>query len=59
MNKLEEDEKKVLKGKRFMLLKNQENFTDCVQNDLKEIRETYSDLGEMSLMKECLIDIRN
>jgi len=57
MNKLEEDEKKILKGKRFTLLKNRENLTESAENDLKEIRQTYSDLGEMSLMKECLRNI--
>ena len=48
MNKLEEDEKKILKGKRFILLKNQENLTRSAENDLKEIRQTYNDLGEMT-----------
>ncbi len=57
MNKLEEDEKKILKGKRFTLLKNEENLTESAEKDLREIRRTYNDLGEMSLMKECLRNI--
>ncbi len=57
MNKLETDDKKILKGQRFTLLKNEENLSERAENDLKKIRETYSDLGEMSLMKECLRNI--
>lgn len=57
MNKLEEDERKVLKGKRFTLLKNIENLDDGEKADLGNIRDTYWELGEMSMMKECLRNI--
>ena len=57
MNKLAEDEHKILKGKRFNLLKNIENFDENEKDDLAKIRDTYWELGEMSMMKECLRNI--
>ncbi|MFA7136254.1 MAG: ISL3 family transposase [Bacteroidales bacterium] len=57
MNKLAEDERKILKGKRFTLLKNIENLDESEKADLGEIRDTYWELGEMSMMKECLRNI--
>lgn len=57
MNKLEEDERKVLKGKRFTLVKNIENLDGKERSELDEIRSTFSNLGEMSMMKECLRNI--
>ena len=57
MNKLEDDEKKALKGKRHTLLRNIEDITEEAKKDLDKIRKTYHNLGEMSLMKECLRNI--
>ncbi len=39
------------------MLKNIENLDDDERADLKNIRNQYSDLGEMSMMKECLRNI--
>ena len=57
MNKFAQDERKVLKGKRFTLLKNIENLDEGENADLGKIRDTYWELGEMSMMKECLRNI--
>ena len=57
MNQLEEDQKKELKGKRFLLLRNEENLDTEAQEELKKIRETYADLGVASAMKEALRNI--
>ena len=57
MGKLEKDERTILKGKRFTLLKNIENLDEDSKKDLGKIRNTYHELGEMSMMKECLRNI--
>ncbi len=57
MNKLAKDERKILKGKRFTLQKNIENLDTNEYADLGKIRDTYWELGEMSMMKECLRNI--
>jgi len=57
MNKLCEEDKKALKGKRFTLLRNIESLEDETKNDLNNIRKQYLNLGEMSMMKECLRNI--
>lgn len=57
MSQLEGDERKILKGKRFTLLKNIERLDIDGKEDLAKIRSTYWELGEMSMMKECLRNI--
>lgn len=57
MNKLCEEDKKALKGKRFTLLKNIESLESDAKKDLDNIRKKYLNLGEMSMMKECLRNI--
>jgi transposase len=57
MNKLEEEQKKELKGKRYLLLRNQENLSAQAAQDLKKLRLEYEDLGTASLMKEYLRNI--
>jgi transposase len=57
MRGLEMDERSILKGKRFTLLKNIENLDEDSKRDLDKIRSTYRELGEMSMMKECLRNI--
>ncbi len=57
MNKLCEEDNKALKGKRFTLLKNIESLEKETINDLNNIRKQYLNLGEMSMMKECLRNI--
>ena len=57
MNKLEDEQKKELKNKRFLLLRNQESRTDEAAIELKQLRITFKDLGTASLMKEYLRNI--
>ena len=57
MNKLEEEQKKELKGRRFLLLRNQENLSPEAADELKRLRFQYKDLGTVSLLKECLRNI--
>ena len=57
MNKLEDDQKKELKGQRFLLLMNQENLSVKGLCSLSSIRETFKDLGTASFMKEYLRNI--
>jgi transposase len=57
MNKLEENQKKELKGKRFLLLRNEENLSDEAADELKKIRFDFKDLGTASMMKEYLRNI--
>ena len=57
MNELEEENKKALKGQMHTLLKNKENLTVKASKDLVKIQKTYHDLGELSLMKECLRNV--
>ena len=57
MNKLEEAQKKALKGKRFLLLKNHESLKASAKKELQKLRFEYRDLGTASLMKEYLRNI--
>jgi len=57
MNKLEEAQKKELKGKRFLLLRNEESLSDEAADDLKKLRYEFKDLGTASMMKEYLRNI--
>ena len=57
MNKLEEAQKKALKGKRFLLLKNYESLKASAKEELQKLRFEYKDLGTASLMKEYLRNI--
>lgn len=57
MNKLEDEQKKELKGKRFLLLRNEENLSDEALDELKKLRFEFEDLGTASLMKEYLRNI--
>jgi len=57
MNKLADEQKKELKGKRYILLKNEENLSADAAADLKKLRFKFADLGTASLMKEYLRNI--
>lgn len=57
MNKLQEQQKKELKGKRYLLLRNQENLNAQAAQDLKKLRFEFEELGCASLMKEYLRNI--
>ena len=57
MNKLENEQKKELKGKRFLLLRNEENLSAEAADDLKKLRFEFKDLGTASMMKEYLRNI--
>lgn len=57
MNKLEDEQKKELKGKRYLLLRNQENLSAQAAHDLKKLQFQYKELGTASLMKEYLRNI--
>ena len=57
MNQLCADQKKQLKNKRWLLLKNIENLTETAKADLDCLREEFSNLGTASAMKEYLRNI--
>lgn len=57
MNKLKDEQKKELKGKRFLLLRNEEGLNNDEHNELEKLRSTFGDLGTASMMKECLRNI--
>ncbi len=57
MNKLAAEQKKELKGKRFLLLRNEENLSTEAADDLKRLRFEFKDLGTTSMMKEYLRNI--
>ena len=44
MNELAEEQKKELKGKRYLLLRGQENLTPNAEEDLQKLRLQYKDL---------------
>lgn len=57
MNKLEDEQKKELKGKRFLLLRNEESLSSDAAEELNKLRFEFKDLGTASLMKEYLRNI--
>lgn len=57
MNKLADEQKKELKGKRFLLLRNQESLSAEAAQELKKLRFEFKDLGTASMMKEYLRNI--
>ncbi len=57
INKLAQEQKKELKGKRYLLLRNQEKLSAEAANDLKKLRFEYKELGTASMMKEYLRNI--
>lgn len=57
MNKLEEEQKKELKNKRFLLLRNEESLKRDAAAELEKLRFEFKDLGTVSLMKEYLRNI--
>ena len=57
MNQLSCDQKKQLKNKRWLLLRNIENLTETARADLDHLREEFSELGTASAMKEVLRNI--
>lgn len=54
MNKLDEEQKKELKGQRYLFLRNQEDLSGEAARSLKKLRFEYADLGTASIMKEYL-----
>jgi transposase len=57
MNQLEDDQKKELKGKRFLLLRNEETLSEDARKELDQLRERFDGLGLASAMKEYLRNI--
>lgn len=57
MNKLADEQKRELKGKRYVLLRNEEDLRPEAADDLRKLRNDYADLGTASLMKEYLRNI--
>jgi transposase len=57
MNQLEDQQKKELKGKRFLLLRNEESLSAEAKEELGVLRERFADLGTASCMKEYLRNI--
>ncbi|NCC41850.1 MAG: ISL3 family transposase [Gammaproteobacteria bacterium] len=54
MNQLDEEQKRELKSKRLLLLRNEESLDENALDNLKKIRFLFRDLGTASLLKECL-----
>ena len=57
MNKLQDDQKKELKNKRFLLLRNKENLSSISTLELQKLQLKFKDLGTASMMKEYLRNI--
>ena len=57
MAELEEEQKKSLKNKRWLLLKNIEKLNDDDTCELNRLRDVYKDLGDASMLKESLRNI--
>lgn len=57
MNRLEREQKKELKSKRFLFLRNEECLNEESLSELKRLRFLFKDLGTASLMKEYLRNI--
>lgn len=57
MSQLEDDQKKELKGKRFLLLQNVESLSKSSKQQLDKRREQFGNLGIVSAMKEYLRNI--
>jgi len=57
MEELEEEQKKSLKNKRWLLLKNIEKLDDDDTIELNRLRDVYKDLGDASMLKESLRNI--
>jgi transposase len=57
MNKLDEEQKKEIKGQRYLFLRNQEDLSGEAARTLKKLRFEYQDLGTASMMKEYLHNI--
>ena len=57
MAKLEDEEKKKLKNKRWLFLRNIENLKDDTREELEDLKVIYNELGTASMMKEALRNI--
>lgn len=57
MNKLCDEQKKQLKNKRWLLLRNVENLSAEAKGELDQLRGEFDDLGTASAMKEYLRNI--
>jgi transposase len=57
MAQLEEEQKKSLKNKRWLFLKNIETLDDNDTIELNQLRNVYKDLGDASMLKESLRNI--
>jgi transposase len=57
MNKLADEQKKELKGKRFLFLRNQQDLSTQAAQELKKLRFEFKDPGTASIMKEYLRNI--
>jgi transposase len=57
MKQLDAEQKKQLKNKRWLLLKNIESLSDEAKSDLEHLRGEFDDLGTASAMKEVLRNI--
>lgn len=57
MNKLEDEQKKELKGHRFLFIRNLESLDEDSVEKLGILKDTFEDLGTAWFMKECLRNI--
>ncbi|MGL4854323.1 MAG: ISL3 family transposase, partial [Lentisphaeria bacterium] len=59
LKQLNNDDKELLKGSRFLWLKNVEDLKDEDHDRLMNLKKTFKDLGNVSMMKEALRNIYN
>jgi len=57
ITELEEEEKKQLKNKRWLFLRNLKNLEDRTKNELKSLCSIYNNLGAAGMLKESLRSI--
>lgn len=57
MARLDDDERRILKNKRFLLLQNQEDLNENAVKELEELKTHFKELADIYIMKEALRSI--
>ena len=57
MVRLDDDERRILKNKRFLLLQNQEDLSEEATAELAKLKKHFKELADMHMMKETLRSI--
>ena len=57
MARLDDDERRILKNKRFLLLQNQEDLNENAVKELEELKTHFKELADIYMMKEALRSI--